>query len=438
MTVRAISAALLVLPACFGKPSFQGALDDAGSGMLAGVSVAGNGQSDDMTVTTADLLLRFPRSPINLPDQLQIGGVEVLDEQDGCGYENKIGLAVYPVYAMTTGTQTWPTATGDTHTSSLAQLATGPAFAQARVSWSGTFHCASTPSTVSGSSTFTIFPDGRIIRDDQITSPTSVALASVNCGCGSASGSYFLTSYLSLLTQRFSHLTYDAIPTGTPAPVEAAFAALVDGNSVDAPNPRWACLENRNASAQRRIGVAWGGNVPATTGDGGTRIKLDIVGQPTPSATLIYDWANDATTLGTTARDVQVAWFVAAGAGASCDAVTMGDLFGAFATPRRLAVDKGVGAVMVPLDVHTGIYTVGGAAAASYSIQVETALSGVPGGMAISLPFPTATALVVTRDGTRLVENNDYLIQHAGSPVVFSLWFPNGLAQQQTLVITQP
>ncbi len=438
----AIAVLVLSVAGCFSKPGFQGAADAArgdgngSGGSLVGVTVVGDGMNEDLTVTAPDLVLNFPGTGIHLPDQLKIGGVNVLGEQDGCGYENRTGIALYPIYSVSVG-QTWPIEAGDSVTSTIERLASGPAFAQVNVSWSGLFHCTASTRTAAGNSTFTIFPDGRIIRDDHIEPPTSTMVGGSACGCSTATSNYFLTSYVTLDNLHFTHLAYDATPSTTPMVTDVALSTLMDNNGVESPNPRWACLENRNASAQRRMGVAWPVVSPSANNDG-TRIKLEI-DSPTPDqTTLLYDWVNDSANVPTTRRDLQVAWFADTGANATCTASTMGALFDGFARPRRLEVDRGAGAAPVSLDPHTGIYTVGGPPAQSYTARVEDGVTGVPAGFAISLPFATDVTPVVTRGGTPLVVNEDFLVQTAGSPVVHTLWFPTALAPQTTLVIAQP
>ncbi len=438
MRLPAIACASL-LSACFSKPGFHGGPGDGGGsdtggpGLLHGVRVLGNGVTDDMTVSTDDLELHFPMAPISLPDSLKIGGTEVLGDQTGCNPEAKIGLAFYPVYTMTSGTTAWPTETGDQHDSSIAGSATGPAFARTRVSWLGTFHCGVTTQMMSGASTFTVFPDGRVVRHDQFDTPTTTTIGAASCGCGGGVGNYFLTSYLTLLNDRFTHLGFNASTNNLPMPTETTLASLHDADSVENPNPRWACLENRDAAAQRRFGIAWPASVMPTVDDGGTRIKLEIDTPPMPTTTLLYDWSNDDPSVAAGVRQVSTAWFVDAGANATCNATEMTDLFNGYAFARRLDVDQGGTGVLVPLDVSTGIYAVGGAAVPSYSIKVETALTGVPPGFAISLSFPSDAAPGVALNGVPLVDGVDYLVQHEAA--VHTLWFAAGLAQGQTLTV---
>ncbi len=430
--------ACALLSACFSKPGFHTPPDDgSGSATLHGVTVVGNGVTDDMTVSTDDLQLHFPMLAINLPDGLKIGGVEVLAEQTACQSENKIGLALYPVYSITSGGTTWPTANGDTHDSAIVRTASGPAFAQASITWGGVFHCGANAQTVSGTSVFSVFPDGRVVRDDSFMAPTTTQIGTQACGCSGSTGNYFLTSFVTLLNARFSHLGYNASTNNLPMPTETPLAPLHDADSVENPNPRWACMENRDAAGaqQRRFGIVWPATVTPTADDGGTRIKLEIDSAPTPMTTLIYDWTNNGSSIRTGSRGVSVAWFVDAGPGATCAASTMTELFNGYATARKLDVDGGAGVVKVPLDVRTGIYVVSGAPAASYAIRVEDATTGVPAGFAISLTLPTDAAPVVRMEGALLVDGVDYLTQHAGN--AHTLWFPNALPQAQVLVISQ-
>ena len=426
----------LAVAGCLSKPPFQGPLnDDAprdgnGSGTLTGVSVLGNGLADPIAVTGTEFELHFPQmglSRITLPDRLTVGGVDVLGQLGGCSSEDAVGLAIYPVLSLSAHES-------PTNASSTPRvIAMGPAFAQVSVTWDAPFACPTTVLSATGTSTFTAFPDGRIVRDDRIT-PTTTMLAGggAACGCGTASADYFVTSFLTLQDQYFNHMAWeDGLIHELVIPVP------MPNDWIDQPNPGWVCLDGPEpSSGHRRVGITWPGPLP-TSDTGGTRIK------PNPaSTTLIYDWLYAAPTVPTGERATQSAWFVGTGADATCDELTMAPMASAFARPRQLSALVDGASMMIALDQPTGIYVIDPITpAGNYSISVEVAVTGVPAGYAVSIVLASASPPRVTLGAVELVVERDYLWQQASrmsGGFVHTLWIAQPLAQGVQLAISAP
>lgn len=431
MRVSSFVAFSLAIAGCYSKPTFQGdgdgGDDGGGSGTLAGVSVVGNGLSDPITVRGPEFELGFPdTSLVHLPDRLMVGDVNVLGRIADCPNEDAVGFAVYP--ALSVSANEGPMGI----TSTPTVLAMGPAFGQVRVSFAASFVCSG-PQTITGSATFTAFPDGRIVRSDRIT-PSTSTLSAGACGCGSATtgGDFFVTSFLTLQDQFFTQVTYD------DGAVHQLAMPLPPNDWIDTPNLTWACASGPDSrSGQRRVGVAWPGT-SSTTMDNGTRIKPNP-----PSTTFLYDWLYGAVTVPSTEREMQTAWFVGTGMDAVCDATAMEPMATGFVRPRALDVlVDGTTPMTATLERRSGIYVVTpGAPASRYEISVVSGLEGVPAGFAISVVLATAARPKAVLGSVALVEGRDFLWQQAANPtggVAHTVWLATALDQGTRLTITAP
>ncbi|HEX3476958.1 MAG TPA: hypothetical protein VHT91_18165 [Kofleriaceae bacterium] len=159
-----------------------------------------------ITVATPDVTLHFAGgSGFHLPDQLKLRGVDVLGHATSpCWAESGTGFAVTPM----------PRVSGDpldggvmAVDSEIHATMTGPVVVQIALSWSTRWSFAST-STCStnaahkahGSSTFTVFPDGHIVRHDVLTedNPDMEQIMTDHCTCAampSAPDAFILSSY---------------------------------------------------------------------------------------------------------------------------------------------------------------------------------------------------------------------------------------------------
>ncbi|CAN5884234.1 hypothetical protein BH11MYX3_BH11MYX3_10170 [soil metagenome] len=448
MRLLGIGVALVGIAACFSKPVFQGAPDDGRAGEAGGeagvpgalpsVTSSGLGVADPITITTPDLVMVIPQGTVGMPSSLKIDDTEVLGRAGTCGDEDRVGVAVYPAISVTANAALWPVA-GMAPTSTPSVTDVGPAFVHVSLSWSnGQYTCGGTQ-TASGLTAFTVFPDGRIIRDDRIL-PVTTGLPleggpSMPCGCNNSTFGYFLTSFISLDNTAFSRAVYE---NQSSAITVDPLTDITEDAATDDDNPEWACFEKSTTGTPvRRVGVVW--TQPLATQNNGTRMKRnnDSV------TTLIYDWIHGGNTVAMGTYTTQTAWFVDGGSDATCDATVMNALRRSFTSPRRMDIGTtSARGTVITLDPSTGIYhSTQSTASPTWHVGVETgAIDGVPAGFALSLRFPTSVQPRVTRDGVALIDGTDYRYQKTtgATPVTHSWWFAAALGKDAVLGFDQP
>ncbi len=204
---------VLALGACFGKPGFSqrdapGQGDDApgdgtrSDGAMVTFSPTGTGPGMGGTVQGQFFVLHFAdgASTFHFPDHLVIDGVERLglDTAANCYAENQAGMALFPAHTIRSGGM------AAVNTTTLLSPLQGPAVVKVSVNWRtelvgmDTGGGALTRNPL-GTSTFTVFPDGRIVRSDSMSdaNPTAITMPSIDC-LGLNTMNYFPTSYVTL------------------------------------------------------------------------------------------------------------------------------------------------------------------------------------------------------------------------------------------------
>jgi hypothetical protein len=203
---RAIPVALLAT-GCFSVPPY--APDNAVTFTEAGTggTIAGQG-----------FALRFPGGDgFHFPDALLIDGADVMGHgAAGCFDEDGFGVAIAPALRISAQSGA-PVAM-----SRLEPTLRGPAVVQVNVHWETRFSCSSMR-TPQGISTFTVFPDGTIVRHDTIGDPVmSPEIDPDACECGPGSNGLFnISTFWTLAKDRYSSLhLFDSPgpPLGLPAP----------------------------------------------------------------------------------------------------------------------------------------------------------------------------------------------------------------------------
>ena len=203
--------------------------------------------------------LQFAGSGARMPQSLSIEGTNRLAE-GRCANQGGIGIAVYPAVLAAA-----PMLGGDTAASTLTFDMTGPAVARAKIDWTVPFECNLAQRQAKGTSTFTIFPNGRIVRHD-VTTPTNVALSvdTNPCGCSSESN-FYLTSYWAFMPAQ------NVNPDGSPFTEGMLSGCAVYGNHM--------------------IAVAWP--------DSHTRVITD-----NGVSEFTYEWVTDSMTLSPDQREL--------------------------------------------------------------------------------------------------------------------------------------
>lgn len=200
MVRRSVLVVAFTSAACIKLAEFH-PLDATSDGRTADAAPpgeCGNGGSGMATATMSGTAicaagpgyaLRFPASGFHYPDQLRIGTHDVLGATPGCNEEDRIGMAAYPMPRFSADTP----ATGETATAAI--VLGGPVVAKVAVNWTWHASTSCVPSgALSGTSTFTLFPDGRLVRFDQLTTPASNT--HTMCDCSSGGQGFFVTAYV--------------------------------------------------------------------------------------------------------------------------------------------------------------------------------------------------------------------------------------------------
>jgi hypothetical protein len=123
--------------------------------------------------------LDFAATGIQLPEHLLVnhGLVDLLGTDDVCQGENRVGIVVSPPAQASAGTH------GDGLHSEITTLLAGPAVAKIRVTFAVDYACPGAE-TLSGTTELTVFPNGRIVREDLAVRPSTNQLGLVGtCGC---------------------------------------------------------------------------------------------------------------------------------------------------------------------------------------------------------------------------------------------------------------
>lgn len=241
--IRTIPLALLVT-GCFSVPPY--APDEAVTFTATGAGgvVAGN------LASNVPFELHFPDGDgFRFPNALMVDGVNLLghDPRQGCSAEDELGFRISPAPRISA------TGVAPRVTNTLTPALQGPAVVQVRLDWSTRLACnpARNPG---GASTFTVFPDGRIVRFDQLSDPSSAAITASQCSCDGAGSLFTVSTFWTIARGSFRGLYH----TGSPdAPQQVPGAAM----EMAAANTDTQCLDD----GTRQVAFAWGGDSRGTT-----------------------------------------------------------------------------------------------------------------------------------------------------------------------------
>jgi len=196
MRIWALVAASGVVPACITIPPFTpppaGDDDDAAS-----VSVTVEGD-ESHTVNGPAYSIHFPITGYHYPDHVVLGQFDVLG--GGVAPSNRID-----------GTSVATSSLGV-----VTVIVDGLAIAKLDLSWTSALTCAPTAS-MSGHTSFTMMPDGRVVRFDAIDSPTAAAdVANCTCSGGPALAAWDVSSYFVAIQSRFNSIVNSTLTPVSP------------------------------------------------------------------------------------------------------------------------------------------------------------------------------------------------------------------------------
>jgi hypothetical protein len=323
---------------------------DAPALSSAGMSVE---EGDAVRVFGPNYEVDFSSSGLHLPEHLIMsqGQVDVLGTDLPC-LESRVGFSVMPAVSADAGMR------GKDSRSTITTLLTGPAVAKVRVTFEVDYDCPTTE-TLTGSTEFTLFPGGRIVREDVMVAPSSHKLGVVGrCGCQQETD-----------PSKFQNLAFTSFWAFEPS---QASQVQADGSRVTS-GVYAACTMYPG----RAIGVAWAMQ-PGT----GTRFS------PDHAASHILDWVFDQPTLDATPRSMTSA--IQLSNGAPTGPADCGPLLAALAdVPLQL------GGTRLAATDHDGIYRDPAVHAAAFTITPGDA--AVPPGFVVSIDLGGASHARLTR-----------------------------------------
>lgn len=333
------------------------------------------------STTSAPVLyvVKFAARGVRMPEAIIVAGADALRGNDRCGLESGVGVNLYPAF-----TASAPTLGGSDQvrpTDGLAVDWAGPVIARVVVTWSSLYTCNGGEQLASGASTFTLFPNGRIVRHDRATpSTTALTLDGGRCGCNTDDNFNF-SSFWS-----FQPAAQNVLPDGT---------AWRDGTSA------FGCA----VYSDHTIGVGFSdpGHARLFT-DGG-------------SSAFDYDWVRQATTLDPSERTTTTAILLSNENQASrCGEVTA-DLVD---PPITIGSTAGIGTD------DNGIYPGPARQTARYQISSPARL---PRGFTVSLDLGAIPVVERSPPAT-----GDWYAAQAQDDRIL-LWFRDGLEVGQAITI---
>ncbi len=161
--------------------------------------------SDGTHVKSPVFELVFAATGAKLPSHLYTAaGVDVLGTDPACGAQSLIGFAAAPAVTVDGGA---PVASSE-----LQITAAGPAIVKAHVTFAAPYSCPDA-TQLSGSADFTIFPSGRIVREDNDLQATTQSLApSASCGCATAQQNFSFSTYWAFAAAGATQMQPDGSP----------------------------------------------------------------------------------------------------------------------------------------------------------------------------------------------------------------------------------
>lgn len=308
---------------------------------------------DNVRVVAPDYELDFAATGIHLPEHLKVnqGTTELLGTDTAC-FESRAGFSVIPALSVDAGMP------GKAARSEITTLLAGPAVAKVEVTFAVDYDCPGME-TVTGKTDFTLFPGGRIVREDVMVVPSTHRLGMVgSCGCQQETQpqnfhNLFFTSFWAFDPGNASQVQADGSPV-----TEDVYAACT-------------------MYADRAVAVSWA-MAPGTA----TRFH------PNAAMSHILDWVSDQTALDPAPRSVTSAIQVS-----SARPAGMADCGKLLA--RLADVPLQIGQTRLGATDHDGIYRDPTPHPDAFTITAPD--TAVPPGFAISVDLGGADHAVVSR-----------------------------------------
>jgi len=316
-----------------------------------------------------------------MPEHLLVQGgqVDLLGTDAHCQGESLVALEVEPAAAA---------AAGESGRSDITVIAAGPAVAKIHVTYAVDYTCPD-PQTLSGTTDFTIFPSGRIVREDSGQPSTGTLGKTGACGCQQETD-----------PQNFHDLSFSSFWAFAP---DGATQVQADGSPVDV-DVFDACTQY----ATRSVAVSW-------VMQAGTSTRYHA----SAAASHILDWTSDATSLAPDLKSI-ASTIQIDNTGASCHDVLARTAF------AGLSVDD----VTLSAPDHDGIYRDPMPHKGSFVIVPSG--KALPPGFAMSIDLGGAHHALITR--TPSIAGPVAVVQPDDGDR-YLLFFPAGLALGESITI---
>jgi hypothetical protein len=234
--MRRAIAALVFATGCLSVPPFQPETAVTYTETGAGGTAAGSG-----------FALRFAGGDgFHFPDALMIDGTDVMghDPAQRCFEEDEAGFRFSPTARISAN------GAAPRVKNQLVPVLPGPAVVQAKLEWATEIRCDGTRAP-GGTSTFTVFPDGRIVRYDAVVDATAAPISATQCTCqlNDSDNGFTIATYWTLARAPFPDLY--APQTTSPSEVPQRQAPPDPMNEIN--NHPMACLDG----GAYQVAVAW-------------------------------------------------------------------------------------------------------------------------------------------------------------------------------------
>ncbi len=210
----------MVLAGCLSTPPYEPAVS---------VSYTESGQGGGTAAGPGFALQFADGTGFHFPDAFKIDDVDVMGHEPApsCSGEDEAGLVFSPTPRISAHGGAIPVK------NQLVPVLRGPAIVQVKLDWATRFDCnpARTPG---GTATFTVFPDGRIVRHDTVTDPISSPILPDPCSCDPKAGGtdFTVTAFWTFARSRFAQL-YAPDRSPLPGPMDQVitnmFTSCIDG-----------------------------------------------------------------------------------------------------------------------------------------------------------------------------------------------------------------
>ncbi|MDQ3341108.1 MAG: hypothetical protein M4D80_38615 [Myxococcota bacterium] len=364
------------------------------------------------SITGEHFRMTFSATGGHGPSSLTIGGVELLGRGPNCSSERRMGLALFP--SLNINDEEQPGAAIQPDLTVPAGFA-GPLVAQVRVPFMHTITCSASSTDIMGVTTYTAFPDGRIVRHDDIdVTATLDSTGCPSCLGGTTDANFYLTSFATLLANDGDSVTgFDVSTLVTPNEVSVA-ASTFCTNYMD-----------------RQVTVSF---LSDSGGDPGRRIRA--VANTPRTLVFVHDIVRAAAGIAPTAsRNISTTMLL--GQNSSCAAAHT--RASTLSSRPQVDLDEPDG-----LDVHApglnGIYgnsTLGALDRPIGPIKFKPLNTALPGGFAfwIELGNQERSTTTVTHSNPALATPSWYRTQNVGATELI-IYFRDPLPVADTITIT--